>query len=243
MKALSCALLLVLGLCALVRDPPAGHAAATLLSQGKPATASSTEGAGYAADNAVDGDQNTRWASSWHDDQWLQIDLGSSQAISQVVLQWEAAYASAFEIQLSDDGATGWHDIYATTAGTGGTQTLSVTGTGRYVRIHGVKRATGYGFSLWEFQVYGSGTSQPGWTPVWTDNFPGAAGSAPNGANWITDTGPNPSSGEVETNTAANVALDGDGHVNLTAVNSGATGPPAGSSPSAPKSPRRPADS
>jgi hypothetical protein len=58
-------------------------------------------------------------------------------------------------IQTSPDGAT-WTTIYSTTTGTGGTQTLSVTGSGRYVRMYGTKRATGYGYSLWEFQVYGS---------------------------------------------------------------------------------------
>jgi hypothetical protein len=31
-----------------------------------------------------------------------------------------------------------------------------VTGSGRYVRMYGTKRSTGYGYSLWEFQVYGS---------------------------------------------------------------------------------------
>jgi beta-glucosidase len=46
--------------------------------------------------------------------------------------------------------------IYSTTTGTGGTQTLSVTGSGRYVRMYGTTRATGYGYSLWEFQVYGT---------------------------------------------------------------------------------------
>ena len=33
---------------------------------------------------------------------------------------------------------------------------LTVTGTGRYVRMYGTQRANGYGYSLYEFQVYGS---------------------------------------------------------------------------------------
>ncbi len=49
---------------------------------------------------------------------------------------------------------TNWTTIYSTTAGTGGNQTLSVTGTGRYIRMYGTARATQYGYSLWEFQVY-----------------------------------------------------------------------------------------
>src|SRR5689334_16928074 len=55
-----------------------------LLSQGKPATASSTENAGSPASAAVDGNNGTRWSSAFSDPQWLQVDLGETAAISQV---------------------------------------------------------------------------------------------------------------------------------------------------------------
>ncbi len=132
---------------------PAG-AASTLLSQGKPATASSVENAGTPASAAVDGSAGTRWSSAFSDPQWIQVDLGASATLTQVVLQWESAYATAFTIQASDNGST-WSTVYSTTAGTGGTQTLTITGSGRYVRLTGTARATGYGYSLWEFQVFG----------------------------------------------------------------------------------------
>ncbi|MER5705892.1 discoidin domain-containing protein [Micromonospora sp. NPDC002296] len=132
---------------------PAG-AAPVLLSQGRPATASSTENAGTPASAAVDGSTGTRWASAFSDPQWLQVDLGARATISQVTLVWEGAYARAFQIQTSDDGSA-WTTVASTTTGTGGTQNLTVTGAGRYVRMHGTARATGYGYSLWEFQVYG----------------------------------------------------------------------------------------
>jgi hypothetical protein len=83
------------------------------------------------------------------------VDLGATATVDQVVLQWEAAYATAFQLQVSADAAT-WTTIYATTTGTGGTQTLSVSGTGRYLRMYGTARGTPYGYSLWEFQVFGS---------------------------------------------------------------------------------------
>jgi hypothetical protein len=123
------------------------------LALNKTATTSSTENAGFPAANAVDGNTGTRWSSAFSDPQWLEVDLGSSQAICQVTLQWEAAYATAFQIQTSADGTT-WTTIYSTTTGTGGTQTLNVTGTGRYIRMYGTARATQYGYSLWEFQVF-----------------------------------------------------------------------------------------
>ncbi|AXI76238.1 discoidin domain-containing protein [Peterkaempfera bronchialis] len=131
------------------------QAASTLLSQGRPATASSTENAGTPASAAVDGDAGTRWSSAAADPQWLQVDLGAKATVNQVVLNWETAYATAFQIQVSDDAKT-WTPVYSTTTGTGGAQTLAVTGSGRYVRMYGTARATGYGYSLWEFQVYGS---------------------------------------------------------------------------------------
>ncbi|WP_103889731.1 discoidin domain-containing protein [Actinacidiphila yanglinensis] len=134
---------------------PAHAAGPSLLSQGKPATASSTENAGTPASAAVDGDAGTRWSSAAADPQWLQVDLGATASITQVGLTWETAYATAFQIQVSDDGST-WTPAYSTTTGTGGTQTIAVNASGRYVRMYGTKRATGYGYSLWEFQVHGT---------------------------------------------------------------------------------------
>ncbi|MFI9571932.1 discoidin domain-containing protein [Microbispora rosea] len=157
-RGLSLMLAAALALFASVVAGPA-YAAPVLLSQGKTATASSAENAGTPASAAVDGDAGTRWSSAFGDPQWLQVDLGTTATVSQVVLNWEAAYATAFKIQVSDN-ATTWTDLYSTTTGTGGTQTLNVTGSGRYVRVYGTARATGYGYSLWEFQVYGTtGTS------------------------------------------------------------------------------------
>ncbi|MGW1466827.1 discoidin domain-containing protein [Streptomyces sp. NPDC002308] len=140
---------------------PSAQAAEVLLSQGKSATASSTEGP-FGPQSAVDGDPGTRWSSAFADPQWIQIDLGASAGISRVVLNWEAAYGTAFRIEVSSD-AVSWTVVQQTAAGTGGVQNLAVSGTGRYVRMYGTQRATQYGFSLWEFQVYGTaGTGNPG---------------------------------------------------------------------------------
>jgi hypothetical protein len=158
LRALLAVVALLVGLLLAISQSPPAHAAGTLLSQGKAATASSTESAAYPASAAVDGNTTTRWSSAFSDPQWLQVDLGASASVSQVVLQWETAYATAFQIQVSDDAAN-WTTVYSTSTGTGGTQTLNVTGTGRYVRMYGTARATQYGYSLWEFQVYGTPTT------------------------------------------------------------------------------------
>ncbi|WP_426503714.1 discoidin domain-containing protein [Dactylosporangium sp. McL0621] len=130
-------------------------AASTLLSQGKPTTASSTENAASPASAATDGNTGTRWSSAFSDPQWIQVDLGQTATIDQVVLNWEAAYGKSFQIQTSANGTT-WTNVYSTTTGTGGVQTLSVSGSGRYVRMNGTARGTAYGYSLWEFQVFGT---------------------------------------------------------------------------------------
>ena len=66
-----------------------------------------------------------------------------------------SAYATAFQVQVSADN-TNWTTIYSTTTGPGGVQNLTVSGTGRYIRMYGTARATQYGYSLWEFQVNAS---------------------------------------------------------------------------------------
>lgn len=130
-------------------------AGGTLLSQGRPTTASSAENAGTAAPNATDGDTGTRWSSAFSDPQWLQVDLGASHSVTRVVLNWQNAYGKAYQIQTSDDGTT-WTTIYSTATGPGGLEDLAVSGTGRFVRVNGTQRATVYGYSLWEFQVFGA---------------------------------------------------------------------------------------
>ncbi|XVV11151.1 DUF1996 domain-containing protein [Actinoplanes sp. CA-131856] len=136
--------------------PASASAADPLISQGKPVTASSTESAAFPASNAVDGNLGTRWSSAFSDPQWLQVDLGASATISSVVLNWESAYARAFSVKASANGST-WTTLYSTNAGTGGRQALTVAGSGRYVRLETTARATQWGVSLTEFQVYGSG--------------------------------------------------------------------------------------
>ncbi|MGW4802329.1 discoidin domain-containing protein, partial [Nonomuraea sp. NPDC004297] len=160
--ALIVAALAALLLSCLVSAPAQAAACGTgNVALNRPATASSSENAGTSASAAVDGDAGTRWSSAFSDPQWLQVDLGSAQSICQVVLQWETAYATAFRLQVSDNAST-WTDIHSTSTGTGGTQTLDVTGTGRYLRLYGTARATGWGYSLWELSVRTTTTTPPG---------------------------------------------------------------------------------
>ncbi|MFE5534873.1 discoidin domain-containing protein [Streptomyces sp. NPDC056492] len=149
----------------------AAQAAPVLLSQGRPVTASSQENAGTPASAAVDGDNATRWSSQFADPQWIQVDLGAPARLSQVVLRWETAYAKAYRIELSTDGAA-WSTAYSTTTATGGVATHDVSGTARYVRVYGTQRATEWGYSLYEFQVFGTSGGGP--------DLPGGGDLGPN---------------------------------------------------------------
>ena len=142
---------------------PSAQAADTpVISTGAAAAASSTEAGFAGARFAVDGDLGTRWASAQDDDHaWLQIDLGAPAALDEVVLRWEAAYASAYEVQVSDDGAS-WTTVAAVADGDGGDDVLDVDATGRYVQLQTLERGTGYGYSLWELEVYGTGGAPGG---------------------------------------------------------------------------------
>lgn len=150
---------------------PADAAEESVLSRGRPATSSSVEAAEYAAGNAVDGDAGTRWASAeGADPQWLRVDLGAVRTITHVTVAWETAFARAYQIQTSTDGAA-WTTVYSTGGGDGGVDDLTgLAASGRYVRLYGTVRGTEWGYSVWELTVYGTGGAA---TPSPTPTGPG----------------------------------------------------------------------
>jgi hypothetical protein len=147
------------------------------IAQGKPATASSEEtynGTLLKAGNANDGNTTTRWSSAFSDPQWIRIDLGATYSISRVTLTWEAACAKNYTIDISPNGTT-WTTIATKTNMASGARTDDITGlsgSGRYIRMNGTARNTTYGYSLYEFKVYGTaaagmaGSSAPQTTGV-----------------------------------------------------------------------------
>ena len=120
----------------------------------KAVTVSSVENLSLAGSNAVDGSFSTRWSSAFSDPQWIQVDLGAKTYITDVLLTWEAAYASAYRFEISDDAAA-WTVVKNETNGTGGAVKIPVNANARYVRVYGTKRATVYGYSLYEIEVHG----------------------------------------------------------------------------------------
>jgi hypothetical protein len=124
------------------------------LALNKEATNSSYENNNFRAENAFDGDLDTRWGSGSTELQWLRVDLGSEQTIGLVVLTWENAYGKEYQIQTSLNDID-WEIIYSVADGNGGIDVLFFTEvTARYVRMYGTIRGTTFGYSLWEFEVY-----------------------------------------------------------------------------------------
>ncbi|HET9503735.1 MAG TPA: discoidin domain-containing protein [Hymenobacter sp.] len=144
--------------------PAASPVFAQNLALGKPALASS---AVQAASRAVDGDTGTRWESAASDAQYIIVDLGAAQSIDHIRLLWETALGKDFTLDISAVTAApsdaSWTNVVTGTWVTavtvvGNTLTTNdYTGlgkSGRYVRMRGTARGTGYGYSLFEFAIY-----------------------------------------------------------------------------------------
>jgi hypothetical protein len=131
------------------------------LALGKRCVASNYAEDNLKPENAFDGNSTTRWSSKYfgYDDSWIYVDLGEQQTIGSIRLVWENAdvYGKKYKLQVSDD-ATNWTDVYTEDNGNGGEDYIRL-GTpvrGRYVKMQGVARSSMWGYSLYEFEVYGS---------------------------------------------------------------------------------------
>jgi hypothetical protein len=134
------------------------------LTLGKAAFASS---AVQAASNAFDGNTGTRWESNSTDREYIIVDLGSVQSIDRIRLSWETALGKDFTLDIStvtsapsDANWTNvvngtWNTAVPVTGNAATTNDYPNLGkSGRYVRMNGTKRGTGFGYSLFEFAVY-----------------------------------------------------------------------------------------
>ncbi len=191
-----------------------------LVSNGRP-TFSST--ALTPASNAVDGDAGTRWESAHGvDPSWMTVDLGSARNLARVEIDWEAANAAVYDIQGSNDNSN-WTTLKTVTGGTFGarTDTETVSGSYRYVRINGTQRSAGnsWGYSIWELRVFansGSASSSsassvgvltPAAATASTSFQPAALAIDNNGGTrWESDHGVSPSWLRVDLGTARNLS-------------------------------------
>ena len=140
------------------------------LAEGKPAYSPGTAENGPTGAN--DGNRGTRCSTNGvthqAEDYWY-VDLKNYYQINKIDILWENAYSSNFLIQtaetlpsdVADDSQ--WNTIYTyegTPAIGNGEDVhnyINVDAPARYVRIKSLVNATGYGISMYEFRVYGSG--------------------------------------------------------------------------------------
>ena len=121
---------------------------------------SATASTGNAA-LAIDGNNGTRWESASTDDETWTLDMGQKRIFNTIKINWEGAYCQQFDLKWSNDGET-WNDLYTETNLTqAGWQMIELGSnvTAQYIKYHGTKRATGWGQSFFEFQVFLAGVS------------------------------------------------------------------------------------
>lgn len=114
----------------------------------------------------TDGSDGSRWASNYNDNEWIYIDLGKPTEIGHITLKWEDAHAQSYKLQVSDDALT-WTDVYRNNNSKGKNEEIKIKPiTARYVKMLGLKRISQWGYSLYEFEIYGRSKPKSDLTPV-----------------------------------------------------------------------------
>ena len=111
---------------------------------------------GNAGARAVDGDFASRWESEWSDNQELTIDLGSNQYIDSMILRFESAYPESYRIKTKRSGDLLWSTAvdYVVGVPENSTYVPLAPRIAWYIRIVFPKRATEWGISVREVEVY-----------------------------------------------------------------------------------------
>lgn len=118
-----------------------------------------TASAGNAA-AAIDNNPGSRWESAFEDPQWIMLDFASPKNVTDIVISWEAANAKDYIIESSNNG-TDWTNRVSRSEMAGGQRTdylFDLNFEARYVRLTGTARNMNYGYSIWEFKVFGTNT-------------------------------------------------------------------------------------
>uniref|UniRef100_UPI003BF91618 discoidin domain-containing protein n=1 Tax=Rubrolithibacter danxiaensis TaxID=3390805 RepID=UPI003BF91618 len=188
--------------------PTSNATSSTNLALNKFATASSYENiTTMPASYAIDGNSTgTRWSSAFSDPQYITVDLGASYNVNQVKITWENAYGKDFKIQVSDDNLT-WTDLKVVTGNTLlANDYTGLSGSGRYVRMYGTARGTGYGFSMYEFEVYGTPVVTYSWSRA---AVTGISNSAVTGTGSVNETLTNTTTSPVNVVYAYTITANG----------------------------------
>jgi beta-glucosidase len=152
---------------------------------------------------AFDNNAGTRWESAYSDPQWIVVDLGALEKVREVRIDWQHAAAKDYRIDVSSDGSSWSAPIVTKTGGAPVDHRIDdfvgLSANARYVRMYGTARATVYGYSIWEMDVFGD--ANPG-----CSGGTGAGGSGGTGAGGSGGTGAGGSGGAGAGGTGAPAA-------------------------------------
>jgi hypothetical protein len=101
-----------------------------------------------------DGLLNSRWSSKFEDNKSIEIDLENYFNISRIELRWELAFAKSYNLLLSKDRII-WDTIVSIDFATGNNDEYFTNHYARYIKLECLKRATPWGFSLFEIIANG----------------------------------------------------------------------------------------
>ena len=149
------------------------------LAAGKTATYSSGEWGGTTTLEVTDGNLSSRWANNnttEPETSWIYVDLENRFTINQVVIKWQAAYATDYDVEISDNTTFTNATKINVNNGDGATDEVQISGTGRYLRIYCNKKAPVWGYSIFEIDAYGTeATQQLGVDSVQGEDAPSVA--------------------------------------------------------------------
>ena len=133
---------------------------------------SSYQDSAHSGSMAVDGDSATFWQTkkitgkNKLTSEWITVDLGTSQNISQVMLTWDAYFATGYTIQVSSNNSS-WSTVFSASNGDGGIDPIAFNAVqARYVRLNtnSWNNSTNHNW-LKEFEVYAGASASPSPTP------------------------------------------------------------------------------
>jgi hypothetical protein len=129
------------------------------LARDRAAYQSSSADDDHTAHLATDGSDLTYWECKPAGEQWISVDLGEALLLDHVTLHWAREYPRSYRIEVSreTDRPQHWETVFHTEDGRGGVETMPLTrSAARYVRLAGMNTNPAVGFSLAEFEVWGT---------------------------------------------------------------------------------------
>ncbi|MEI7594974.1 MAG: glycoside hydrolase family 3 C-terminal domain-containing protein [Bacteroidota bacterium] len=121
----------------------------------KPVIASSEYNAStYSANWAVDGLRFSRWSSNFTNNESIQVDLMDNYNLKNIIIKWEAAFASKYLLCTSING-TQWDTIVQENYGNGKIDDFNLDINARYIKILCKESGSPWGFSIYEIEAYG----------------------------------------------------------------------------------------